>query len=192
MARGARIFGSSLWPASRPRSLRPLGSFVATGAARSITAAAQRGFIAQPSISTAIKGLEADLGTPLFEHTRTGLVPTAGGARLYPRARNLLAESRAGGQDFRAAASAPLTLCLPRGWWSHVPIHPSPVSPCEVAHSRSPCQGACEGDRGASAAVPCRCSISRHPLNSKRPAFLLMRCRAGNPQYSNSGNTSRG
>ncbi|QCB48365.1 hypothetical protein [Hydrogenophaga sp. PAMC20947] len=38
-------------------------------------------------------------------------MPTAGGTRPYPRASNLLANSRAGGQDFRAAASAPLTLC---------------------------------------------------------------------------------
>lgn len=90
--------------------LRALGYFVAAYEEKSVTAAARRCFIAQPSISAAIRNLEAALGLPLFERTRTGLVPTLGGERLYPRARGLLAESKALLREFRAAPKTELAL----------------------------------------------------------------------------------
>lgn len=56
--------------------LRALGYFVAAYEERSVTAASRRCFVAQPSISMAIKGLEDALNTTLFERSRQGLAPT--------------------------------------------------------------------------------------------------------------------
>jgi DNA-binding transcriptional LysR family regulator len=83
--------------------LRALGYFVAAYEERSVTAAARRCFVAQPSISMAIKGLEDALDTVLFERSRNGLGPTPEGHRLYPRACSLLAQSSAMVRDFREA-----------------------------------------------------------------------------------------
>ncbi len=55
--------------------LRALGYFVAAYEERSVTAASRRCFVAQPSISMAIKGLEDALETTLFERSRQGLAP---------------------------------------------------------------------------------------------------------------------
>ena len=69
--------------------LRSLGYFVAAYEERSVTAASRRCFVAQPSISMAIKGLEDALETTLFERSRQGLAPTPAAHRLYPRACSL-------------------------------------------------------------------------------------------------------
>ena len=92
--------------------LRALGYFVAAFEERSVTAAARRCFVAQPSISMAIKGLEEALGTVLFERSRSGLAPTPAGERLYPRACSLLAQSTAMVRDFRDSPRATLGLYL--------------------------------------------------------------------------------
>lgn len=90
--------------------LRALGYFVAAYEERSITAAARRCFVAQPSISMAIKGLEDVLEAALFERGRQGLTPTAAAHRLYPRACSLLADSSALLQDFRGGARERISL----------------------------------------------------------------------------------
>jgi len=92
--------------------LRALGYFVAAFEERSITAAARRCFVAQPSISMAIKGLEEALETVLFERSRNGLAPTPAGERLYPRACSLLAQSTAMVRDFRDTPRTSLGLYL--------------------------------------------------------------------------------
>lgn len=92
--------------------LRALGYFVAAYEEGSITAAARRCFVAQPSISMAIKGLEDVLEAVLFERGRQGLRPTAAAHRLYPRACGLLADSGALLQAFRGGARERLTLYL--------------------------------------------------------------------------------
>ncbi|WP_158598091.1 LysR family transcriptional regulator [Noviherbaspirillum saxi] len=81
--------------------LRALKYFVAAYEERSITGAAKRSYIAQPSISAAIQNLESSLGTQLFERAKNGLTPTADGEKLYPRAKALLAESLAILHGFR-------------------------------------------------------------------------------------------
>ena len=48
----------------------------------SISAAAKKLFISQPSLSQSIKKIEAELGTPLFVRKRSGLVLTDAG-RIY-------------------------------------------------------------------------------------------------------------
>jgi len=93
--------------------LRALGYFVAAYEERSVTAAARRCHVAQPSISMAIKGLEDALGVILFLRSRNGLQPTPAGERLHPRAVSLLAQSNAMLKDFRAAPNLPLKLHFP-------------------------------------------------------------------------------
>lgn len=93
--------------------LRALGYFVAAFEERSVTAAARRCHVAQPSISMAIKGLEDALGVRLFIRSRRGLEPTPDADRLHPRAVSLLAQSQALVQDFRAAPGRSLNLHLP-------------------------------------------------------------------------------
>ena len=92
--------------------LRALGYFVAAYEERSVTAASRRCFVAQPSISMAIKGLEDALATPLFERSRQGLAPTPAAHRLYPRACSLLAQSSAMVRDFRDAPRETLGIFL--------------------------------------------------------------------------------
>ncbi|RQO83241.1 LysR family transcriptional regulator [Acidovorax sp. FJL06] len=92
--------------------LRALGYFVAAYEERSVTAASRRCFVAQPSISMAIKGLEDALDTPLFERSRQGLAPTPAAHRLYPRACSLLAQSSAMVRDFRDAPRETLGIFL--------------------------------------------------------------------------------
>ena len=92
--------------------LRALGYFVAAYEERSVTAASRRCFVAQPSISMAIKGLEDALNTRLFERSRQGLAPTPAAHRLYPRACSLLAQSSAMVRDFRDAPRETLGIFL--------------------------------------------------------------------------------
>jgi DNA-binding transcriptional LysR family regulator len=92
--------------------LRALGYFVAAYEERSVTTAARRCFVAQPSISMAIKGLEDALDTVLFERSRQGLAPTPAAHRLYPRACSLLAQSSAMVRDFRDAPRETLGVFL--------------------------------------------------------------------------------
>ena len=92
--------------------LRALGYFVAAYEERSVTAASRRCFVAQPSISMAIKGLEDALNTTLFERSRQGLAPTPAAHRLYPRACSLLAQSSAMVRDFRDAPRETLGIFL--------------------------------------------------------------------------------
>ncbi|HET8592521.1 MAG TPA: LysR family transcriptional regulator [Solirubrobacterales bacterium] len=46
--------------------------------------------ISQPALSKRLRTLEAAAGTQLLERSRSGVVPTAAGRRLYPEARRLL------------------------------------------------------------------------------------------------------
>lgn len=90
--------------------LRALKYFVAAYEERSITAAAKRCYIAQPSISTAIQNLEEMLNARLFERAKNGLTPTGDGEKLYPRAKALLAQSNAILQGFRSVQQQELRL----------------------------------------------------------------------------------
>ena len=96
--------------------LRELGYFVAVFEEGSVSAAARRSFISQPSVSAALAALEAELGATLFVRHRQGVTPTAAAARLYPTARRLIAEAQALRASFRAPAPArtPLALGLMR------------------------------------------------------------------------------
>jgi DNA-binding transcriptional LysR family regulator len=72
--------------------VRELGYFVAVFEERSVSAAARRCFVSQPSVSEALASLEHELGARLFVRHRKGAAPTAAGEQLYPLARRLVLE----------------------------------------------------------------------------------------------------
>lgn len=73
--------------------LRRLRCFVAVFEERNITAAAQRCFVSQPSLSSSIKQLEQELGATLFVRHKRGVDLTDDAQQLYPLARRLLAQA---------------------------------------------------------------------------------------------------
>lgn len=73
--------------------LRHLRMVLAVAEEGSLTRAAARLRIAQPSLSAAVARLERRLGGPLFLRGATGTVPTSAGAVLADHARRLLAEA---------------------------------------------------------------------------------------------------
>ncbi|GAL05671.1 hydrogen peroxide-inducible genes activator [Photobacterium aphoticum] len=72
--------------------LRLLRCFVAVYEEKNITLAAERCFVSQPAISSAIKQLENELNTPLFERHKKGVTLTDEAHYLYPLAVRLLAD----------------------------------------------------------------------------------------------------
>jgi len=75
--------------------LKQLFYFVAAYEEKSVTAAAKRCFISQPSITHAIKSLESNLNCVLFERSKTGLQATHHAHLLYKEAILLLKKSDA-------------------------------------------------------------------------------------------------
>ncbi len=72
-------------------TLRQLKYFVTTVECGSVAEASRKLFIAQPSISTAIKGLEESFGVTLFiRHHAQGVSLTPSGARFYHKALKLI------------------------------------------------------------------------------------------------------
>lgn len=72
-------------------TLRQLKYFVTTVEAGSVAEASRQLYIAQPSISTAIKGLEESFNVQLFiRHHAQGVSLTPSGARFYRKAQELL------------------------------------------------------------------------------------------------------
>jgi len=69
-----------------------LEAFLATADQGTVTAAAKVLHLTQPAVSRNLKLLEEALGVDLFERAGRGLVLTAAGRALVPRARRLLAE----------------------------------------------------------------------------------------------------
>src|SRR5215470_1440584 len=77
--------------AAQSIELRHLRYFVALAEAGSFTHAAQRIFIAQPTLSQQIRRLEEIVGTPLLQRRHEGLRLTAAGQALLDASRNVLA-----------------------------------------------------------------------------------------------------
>lgn len=75
--------------------LKALAYFIAVYEKKSISAAAKACFIAQPSVSAAIKQLEDGLQNQLFTRHARGVRPTGAGAQLYPLAKQLLGQADA-------------------------------------------------------------------------------------------------
>ncbi|MCA9597851.1 MAG: LysR family transcriptional regulator [Myxococcales bacterium] len=84
--------------------IRSLRYFAAAFEEGSITRAARRCFISQPSVSGAISGLEEELETRLFVRHKKGVVPTPQAKELYPFARKMLDETEALRRRFKQPA----------------------------------------------------------------------------------------
>lgn len=72
--------------------LNQLRYFVAVADARNFTRAAEALHLAQPSLSTQVRNLEKELGTPLLDRARNNLSLTPAGEVLLPLARRILAD----------------------------------------------------------------------------------------------------
>jgi DNA-binding transcriptional LysR family regulator len=89
--------------------IRELRYFVAVADERRFTRAAERLYISQQSLSSAIAQLERRLGVELFTRDRQGLELTAGGRELLTAARGILAQAASAvDATRRAAGAAPL------------------------------------------------------------------------------------
>jgi DNA-binding transcriptional LysR family regulator len=85
--------------------LRELRYFAAVYRERNLTAAARTCFVSQPSISTAITNLEAELGTTLFIRHKKGVAPTASAEQFHTVARRIIDEADAARGLFRRPSS---------------------------------------------------------------------------------------
>jgi DNA-binding transcriptional LysR family regulator len=92
--------------------MRELRYFLAVYETGSVSAAARRAFVSQPSVSVAISALEAELGAELFLRHKKGVVPTASAQQFYPRARRLVDEAQALSKLFKRDAAPVLTIGL--------------------------------------------------------------------------------
>jgi DNA-binding transcriptional LysR family regulator len=101
--------------------LEHLRAFEAVARVGHFTKAAEELFMAQPSLSRQIAGLEADLGQELFDRGRNGATLTHAGEVLLPIARRMLADAEtaraemdelAGLSRGRVRLGAPPTLCV--------------------------------------------------------------------------------
>ncbi|WP_417348332.1 LysR family transcriptional regulator [Ferrimonas sp.] len=91
--------------------VRLLRCFVAVFEERAITAAAQRVFISQPSLSASIKQLESQLGVTLFRRHKRGVDLTDEAHQLYPLALQALGQMEKMSRLFDdASARVPLSL----------------------------------------------------------------------------------
>jgi DNA-binding transcriptional LysR family regulator len=95
--------------------IRELRYFTAVYRERNLTAAARTCFASQPSISTAITNLEAELGTTLFIRHKKGVAPTASAEQFHVLARRIINEADAARNMFRKPSTrTTLTLGLMR------------------------------------------------------------------------------
>lgn len=88
-------------------SLRQFEYALAVAEAGSVTAAAARLHVAQPSMSQQIRSLERDLGVQLFARTPSGLVPTAAGRAFLRDAEIAVRAARRAEATARAGAAEP-------------------------------------------------------------------------------------
>ncbi len=86
--------------------LRLLRSFAAIAAEGSVTRAAERLNLTQPTVSGQLKELEQAIGHPLFHRTTRSIALTAQGAKLLPLVEGLLAKAEALRHEVEAMQSA--------------------------------------------------------------------------------------
>lgn len=72
--------------------LKQFTALVTVSEVGSVTKAAQLLHLVQPAVTRQIRTLEEEIGVPLFERTRNGMVPTRAGEMLVERARRVLLE----------------------------------------------------------------------------------------------------
>jgi DNA-binding transcriptional LysR family regulator len=85
--------------------LRRLGYFLAVADHGTMTRAAAASFVSQPALSKAIRELEAELGTALFDRVGRRVVLTAAGEALIDHARRAVRDVQAGADAVAAVAA---------------------------------------------------------------------------------------
>ncbi len=82
----------------------------------SITQAAENLFMTQPTLSKAIKDMEAQLGFPVFRRTSKGVIPTQKGVEFLSHARKIVAqiEKMEHALQIQDAANQVFSLAIPR------------------------------------------------------------------------------
>ncbi len=85
--------------------LRRLGFFLAVADHGTMTRAAAASFVSQPALSKAIRELETELGTPLFDRIGRRVVLTAAGEALIDHARRAVRDVQAGADAVAAVTS---------------------------------------------------------------------------------------
>ncbi|MEL5991793.1 LysR family transcriptional regulator [Microbacterium phosphatis] len=105
--------------------LRQLRYFAAAVEAGSLTAAATRLHLSQPSLSAAIQRLETELGVPLLVRTPRGIEPTSAGRYLLTTSSRILGDLddvAAAFRRFGSGTSGSLTLAaVPVLMWRRIP-----------------------------------------------------------------------
>lgn len=84
-----------------PRQLR---IFLALAQSLNFSRTAEQFFVTQPSLSKAVKDLEAELGVPLFERSTRSVRLTPAGEQLVPMARRIVGEFDTGLQHMQSRA----------------------------------------------------------------------------------------
>ena len=116
--------------------LRQLRYFVAVAEERHFGRAAERVFVAQPSLSAQIARLESDLGVRLLVRDRRGTTLTAAGERLLEVARDTLDRLNAGVHEVRRVGGAePATLRV--AVLAETYLRAGPVAPLLAAFRRN-------------------------------------------------------
>ena len=85
--------------------LRHLRYFVAVAEELNFTRAAERLYMAQPPLSTQIRGLEEELGVQLFERDKRRVYLTQAGRHFLDRARTILASVQSAKDEVQSAAA---------------------------------------------------------------------------------------
>ena len=70
--------------------LKVLEYFIALAESKSINEAAQKLYIAQPSLTKALHLFEKEIGLPLFHRTKAGITLTEAGRKILPEARQMV------------------------------------------------------------------------------------------------------
>ncbi|WP_347557592.1 LysR family transcriptional regulator [Robbsia sp. KACC 23696] len=82
-------------------TLQQLRHFAAVAETGSVSRAAEKCYISQPSLSASLKNLSELLGTPLFTRQRTGVALTAEGERFFKHTRQILQDVARADLDMR-------------------------------------------------------------------------------------------
>ena len=93
-------------------TLTQLKYIVAIARTGSISAAAKELYISQPSLSNAVRELEAELGLVLFERTRRGAVPTTDGEEFLGYARQVIEQTDLIEERYLGAAPVRHQFCI--------------------------------------------------------------------------------
>ncbi|MFF2347824.1 LysR family transcriptional regulator [Pseudarthrobacter sp. NPDC058119] len=86
--------------------IRHLQSLLAVADTGSVTRAAELLHVVQPAVTRQIHNLESELGTSLFERSRTGMRPTDIGLQVIERARRALSELERAREEARSSGAA--------------------------------------------------------------------------------------